>query len=139
MPDIFDPKKRSELMSKIRSKNTKAELIIFKYLRKEGIYFQKHYKSAPGSPDIALPRKKKAVFIDGGFWHGRTLERLIERRGSMEDYWVKKIMRNMERDAEQLQLLKEQGWEVLRIWEEEITRKRTSAHNLATIKSFLTK
>ena len=92
MTDIFDPQKRSEVMSKIKGKNTKAEVIVFRYLRANKIYFQKHYKRAPGSPDISLPRRKRAVFIDGDFWHGRTIERLIERRGAdMDDYWIKKI------------------------------------------------
>lgn len=84
MADIFSSEKRREVMSRIRGKNTKAELIVFRYLRKEGVYFQKHYKRAPGSPDIALPRKKRAVFIDGDFWHGKTIDRVMER--GPEDY-----------------------------------------------------
>lgn len=125
-------------MSKIKSKNTKAELITFAYLRKEKIYFQKHYKKAPGSPDIALPRKKKAVFIDGDFWHGRTFDALIKRRGSTVDPWVKKIARNMERDKEQRELLISLGWQFLIIWQEDILRKRTSPEALGRIKNFLT-
>lgn len=79
MADVFSKAKRSEVMSKIRGKNTKAELVVFRYLRKEGVYFQKHYKRALGSPDIALPLKKRAVFIDGDFWHGKTIDRVMER------------------------------------------------------------
>lgn len=97
--DIFDTTKRSAIMKLIKSKNSKAEVMVFRYLRKEGIYFQKHYKRAPGSPDIALPRRKKAVFIDGDFWHGRTYQRLVERRKDDDDYWVVKIKRNMDRDV----------------------------------------
>ena len=74
MVDKVTKEKRSEMMSKIRSSNTKIELAVFKRLKKRGIYFQKHYKKAPGTPDIALPRKKKAVFIDGDFWHGNNFE-----------------------------------------------------------------
>jgi len=70
MADVFTPKKRSEIMSKIRSENTKAEVLVFRELRKRRIYFQQHYKRIAGNPDIALPQKKKAVFIDGDFWHG---------------------------------------------------------------------
>lgn len=69
MTDVFDPEKRREVMKLVKSKNSKAELIVFRYLRKQGIYFQKHYKKASGRPDIALPRKKKAVFIDGDFYN----------------------------------------------------------------------
>lgn len=76
-------------MSKIRGKNTKPELVVFAYLRSEKIYFQKHYARVPGKPDIALPRKRLAVFIDGDFWHGRELQRLIDRGGTPQ--WVTKI------------------------------------------------
>jgi len=90
MTDIFSKEKRSEVMSRIRAKNTTAELIVFKDLRKRGIYFQKHYARIVGTPDIALPRKKLAVFIDGDFWHGRSLQKLVEKRG-YDDFWTKKI------------------------------------------------
>ena len=129
------PEQRSIQMSKIRGKNTKAELLTFKYLRKQGVYFQKHYKHAPGSPDIALPRKKKAVFIDGDFWHGKTIDRVMERGAN--DFWTKKILRNMERDKEQEKALTDAGWCILRIWEKDILRKRTQEEALAEIRNFL--
>jgi DNA mismatch endonuclease (patch repair protein) len=138
MPDVFEPAKRSEVMSKIRSKNTKAELITFSFLRKQKIYFQKHYKRAPGTPDIALPRKKKAIFIDSDFWHGRTYEALLRRRGDKNDYWVKKILANMTRDTKQRIELTENGWRVLVIWEDDLKRKRTRTESLEKIKNFLT-
>lgn len=138
MPDIFDPAKRSEVMSKIRSKNTKAELTTFRYLRKRGVYFQKHYKRASGSPDIALPRKKKAVFIDGDFWHGRTFEKLLARRGNdPNDYWIKKIARNMERDKADEAALLAKGWTFMRVWDSDIVRKKTSEEALKSIETFL--
>lgn len=123
-------------MSSIRSKNSRAELMVFSYLRKNKVYFQKHYSRVSGKPDIALPRKKKACFIDGDFWHGRSLDDLILKRG-VDDYWTKKIMRNIERDKEQRQFLKESGWEVLVIWESDINRKSTRELTFATIKDFL--
>lgn len=70
MADVFTKKKRSEIMARIRSKDTAIERFVFKELRKRGLYFKKHYKRIKGCPDIALPRAKKAVFIDGDFWHG---------------------------------------------------------------------
>ncbi len=73
MSYMFSSQKRSEIMSHIRSKNTEAERITFRYLRRNKIYFQKHYTRTAGKPDIALPRRKKEVFIDGDFWHGREL------------------------------------------------------------------
>ncbi len=139
MTDIFNPAKRSEVMSKIRSKNTKAELAVFRYLRKRNVYFQKHYKRAPGSPDVALPRKRKAVFIDGDFWHGKTFERLLIRRGNdRNDYWIRKIARNMERDNADEAALLERGRTFIRIWESDIIRKKTSEGALRNIEVFLT-
>ena len=57
-------------MSKIRSRGTQIEKIIFRELSSQDIYFQRHYKIGHISVDVALPKKKKAVFIDGDFWHG---------------------------------------------------------------------
>jgi DNA mismatch endonuclease, patch repair protein len=137
MADIFDSAKRSEIMSRIRGKNTKVEILAYKYLRKERIYFQKHYRTRFGIRlDIALPRKKKAVFIDGDFWHGRTLDRVIERRGA-DDFWAKKLRRNIERDEEQAQLLLSNDWTFIRVWESELTKKSTQEEALERIRLFL--
>jgi DNA mismatch endonuclease (patch repair protein) len=125
-------------MSLVRSKNSKAELITFRYLRRKQIYFQKHYSRAPGKPDIALPRRKKAVFIDGDFWHGRTHARTLELRGP-DDYWTKKVERNMARDKIQIKELKNSGWQALRVWESDINRKRTREETLNKISIFLKK
>lgn len=122
--DIYDSAKRSKIMASIKSKNTKPELLVFKYLRSQKVYFQRHYKRTLGSPDIALPRKKKAVFIHGDFWHGRTLRDLEERRGK-GDFWVRKISGNVERDERQISGLTELGWKVLVIWESDLKRKST--------------
>jgi len=124
-------------MSRIRSKNTIAEKIVFKYLRKENIYFQKHYGKVPGCPDIALPRKKKGVFIDGDFWHGRDYKRILNSRGP-NDYWPKKIAGNVRRDKIQRSKLKDRGWDILEIWESDIKRKHTRSGELEKIKKFLT-
>lgn len=107
-------------MSKIRSKNTRIERFIFEELRKSHIYFQKHYKKISGKPDIVLLKKKKAVFIDGDFWHGykflKTKSRLPKK------YWQKKIGDNIKRDRTNRKILKKQGWKILRIWEHEIKK-----------------
>lgn len=121
-------------MGAIRSKNTKPEKLVFGYLRKHGIYFQKHYQKALGSPDIALPRKKLAVFIDGEFWHGYTLEK---RKDSLPGFWVQKIIRNVKRDRRYRRELRLQGWKVLRVWEHELAKKQCEA-TLARIGEFLT-
>jgi DNA mismatch endonuclease (patch repair protein) len=136
MADMYSPEKRSEIMSRIRSKETEAEKIAFKYLRQNKIYFQKHYARAAGKPDIALPRKKKAVFIDGDFWHGKTYDKVLRNRPP-DDYWVKKIARNMERDKQQRDGLIDSGWTLLQIWEEDLKRKSTRSEYLQKILEFL--
>jgi DNA mismatch endonuclease (patch repair protein) len=133
MADKFSPEKRSYIMSQIRSKNTSPETIVFNYLRKEKVYFQKHYNKVAGSPDIALPRKKRAVFIDGDFWHGYTLER---RKATLPTYWSEKIIRNVKRDKLYRRTLRNNGWVVLRVWEHELNNKQLK-NTLALIKEFL--
>lgn len=135
MGDVFDADKRREVMSLIRHKNTEAEIVVFQFLRKNGIYHQRHYRRATGCPDVALPRKKKAVFIDGDFWHGRELKRVIDRGGSK--YWIDKLTRNIERDTQVNRSLAQGGWEVLRVWESDLLRKKTRQEELARIANFL--
>lgn len=134
MADIYSPEERSRIMALIKSKNSKAELMAFRYLRHQKVYFQKHYARAPGKPDIALPRKKKAVFIDGEFWHGKDYERLHSK---YSDYWKSKIQRNMARDSENEAALLKAGWKVLRVWDKDIVRLRTRLDTLQLIEQFL--
>lgn len=108
-------------MSKIRSQNTKAENLVFRELRKRKVYFQKHYKKAIGNPDIALPSKRKAIFIDGDFWHGYQFLKLKQRLP--REYWLAKIERNVKRDKSYRAKLKNKGWKILRIWEHELLEK----------------
>lgn len=137
MADIFDAAKRSEIMSRIRGKNTKSEVLVARYLRANKIYFRKHYRSREGVVmDFALPRKKRVLFIDGDFWHGRTVQRVIEKRGE-NDFWTKKILRNIERDESQRFLLSNNGWTVMAIWESDLARKKTRAETLARIGEYL--
>lgn len=136
MADVFDPELRRRAMQSNKSKNTKPELIVFKYLRNQGIYFQKHYDKLPGKPDVALPRKKKCVFIDGDFWHGRLLSKMLKLRAE-DDPWIVKIRSNITRDLRQREDLKNKGWEILVIWETDLTRSSTQLIALERIKKFL--
>lgn len=138
MVDVFTKKKRSEIMSRIRSKNTEAEKTVFSYLRSKHISFQRHYKKAAGCPDIALPKKKKAVFIDGDFWHGRDFAR-VQRGRKSNDYWVGKIKANIARDKKQRAALRRAGWSILVVWASEIKRKDTRAKQFRRIEKFLAK
>jgi len=122
MTDIFSKKKRSEIMSKIRSKNTGLEKEIFRELKRRKIYFQKHYKKVTGNPDIALPRKKRAIFIDGDFWHGYQFAKW--KRRLPKKYWLQKIGENIRRDVRNRTKLKKGGWKVLRVWGHEVKKKK---------------
>jgi len=128
MADIFSKKKRSEIMSKIRSKNTKLERDFLKKLSKEiwlnGFRYRKHYKRVPGSPDIAFPKRRLAIFIDGGFWHGYDFDR---RKSKLPKFWKDKIERNMERDKQNMKDLKKMGWKTLRFWEHDIKKNPQKA------------
>lgn len=119
-------------MAKIRAKNTKAERIVFRYLRNNKVYFQKHYKRVAGCPDIALPRKKTAIFIDGDFWHGRNF---AKRKDRLPDYWKSKIAMNMKRDRRNRRALVRAGWRIMCVWEKDLLKR----HELycGEIKSFL--
>lgn len=123
-------------MSGIRSKNTVAERIVFSYLRKQKLYFQKHYRKATGTPDIALPRKKKAIFIDSAFWHGKNFKELRDA-GKLSEFWIEKISMNMNRDQVQRERLLSAGWQIKIVWEDDLKRKSTKEATLEDIKQFL--
>lgn len=136
MVDPLSPEERSKHMAKIKGKNTSGERAVFSFLNKEHVYFQKHYKRAPGTPDIALPRKKKAIFVDSEFWHGKTYEKLTASREA-DNYWVIKIANNMKRDKRQRDQLIKDGWRILVVWEKDLIRKSTSLKTLKGVKEFL--
>lgn len=105
-------------MSRIRNKDTGIELLVFGRLRRAKIHFHRHYRRAPGTPDIALPKRKIAVFVDGDFWHGW---RYPSWRGKLPSkFWRDKIERNRARDRRNFAKLRRQGWRVLRVWEHDL-------------------
>jgi DNA mismatch endonuclease (patch repair protein) len=115
-------KQRSKLMSKIKSKNTKPEILLRKAIWNEGIRYRLSNKEIIGNPDIAIKKYKLAIFIDGEFWHGYNWKVKKTKIKSNRDYWIKKIERNIERDKKYNKTLKEAGWNVMRFWEKEITK-----------------
>jgi DNA mismatch endonuclease (patch repair protein) len=120
--DFITTEERSNLMKKIRSKDTKAEVTLAKELWKRGIRYRKNYGLLPGKPDIAITKYRIAVFVDGEFWHGYNWETKKKRIKANRDYWIKKIERNMERDQETNTKLEKSGWVVLRFWETEVKK-----------------
>jgi len=113
---------RSELMKKIRSNNTKAEVLLRKSLWVLGIRYRKNYKKLPGYPDIVITKNKLVVFIDGEFWHGHNWDIKKGKIKTNQAFWIPKIERNMERDVENNEILKRLGFKVMRFWEHEIKK-----------------
>lgn len=122
MADTLTPEKRSWNMSHIRSKNTKPEEKVRKYLFSKGFRYRKNVRDLPGCPDIVLPKYKTVVFVNGCFWHKHDCPRFVWP-ASNEDYWKPKIMKNIERDRKNYQLLKSSGWTVIVVWECELKAK----------------
>jgi DNA mismatch endonuclease (patch repair protein) len=113
-------KKRSDLMRKIKSKNTTPEIKLRKALWSQGVRYRIKNKSIPGKPDIVIKKYKLAVFVDGEFWHGYNWSEKKHKIKSNRDYWIKKIEGNIERDKRVNKELNENGWTVLRYWQNEI-------------------
>jgi len=120
MTDIWSKEKRSVVMSKIRSKNTKPEIILRKYLHKRGFRFRIHKKDLPGKPDIVMPKYRIAIFVHGCFWHYHADCREGRLPNTNSSFWTDKLLKNISRDQEHQQKLQELGWKVLVIWECEL-------------------
>lgn len=121
--DIWDKKKRSEVMSKIRSKNTKPEILIRKALFAKGFRYRINDNKLPGKPDVVLPKYKTIIFIHGCFWHRHDGCKYAYTPKTNTDFWIEKIMANKERDIVNQSKLESMGWKVLTIWECEIRQK----------------
>ena len=121
MADIFTPEKRSWVMSRIRSKDTKIEKKTASMLRKNKIRYRR-FPKVFGSPDFVV-EKKVLVFCDGDFWHGYQYGR---KKKPPKKFWRDKIERNMERDRKVSRTLRRDGWSVIRIWEHDIERRPES-------------
>ena len=109
-------------MSAIRGKDTSIEVKLRKELWKKGIRYRKNYRKLPGRPDIVLTKYKIAIFCDSEFFHGKDWDELKPRleKGKNPGYWIKKIERNIARDAEKDKLLRFEGWTVIHFWGKDI-------------------
>lgn len=120
---------RSENMSHIRSKNTSIEILLRKSLWSKGIRYRVNDKSVFGKPDIVFKSKKIAVFCDSEFWHGKNYLEGKSKIKTNTEYWNSKLKRNIQRDKEVNQVLKEQGWVVLRFWSDDILKRTDKCVN----------
>lgn len=118
--DIYTPAKRSKVMSRVRSGDTKPELAVRSMLHRMGYRFRLHRKDLPGKPDIVLPRHQTAVFVHGCFWHQHPGCKKATLPKRNPGFWEAKLRRNVERDGEVRHRLEESGWRVVVIWECEV-------------------
>lgn len=122
-PDKLTVPKRSLLMSKIRSKNTKFEENFIYQLKKEiKIKFKTHVRKILGNPDIVFEKQKICIFLDSNFWHGWQYSRW--KHLLKNNFWRDKILNNRSRDRKNTKKLRAAGWTVLRFWEHEINRNQ---------------
>lgn len=117
MADVHDKKTRSFNMSRIRSRDTKPELLVRKYLFSKGFRYKLHDKTLPGKPDLVFPKYKTVIFIHGCFWHGHKGCRYFVIPKTRTTWWLEKIDRNKELDAKNAAKLKKFGWKILTIYE----------------------
>ncbi|MEI9917364.1 MAG: very short patch repair endonuclease [Bacteroidota bacterium] len=127
MADVHKPEVRSYNMSRIRSKNTKPEMIVRKYLHARGYRFRLHVKDLPGKPDIVLKKYRTAIFIHGCFWHGHEGCKYFVVPKTRTDWWMKKIARNRSNDQQAKEDLVRLNWRVMELWECEIKNKELLA------------
>ncbi len=120
--DNLTKEQRKKTMQAIKSKNTKAELILRRELWKKGYRYRKNYSKLPGSPDIVFLKHKVVIFCDGEFWHGYNWSSSKYKIKTNRDYWWKKIEDNMNRDMEINKQLESSGWTVLRFWNKDIIK-----------------
>lgn len=120
MTDTRTKAQRSEIMSKVRSKDTGPELQVRRLIFRMGFRYRLHVKGLPGKPDIVMAGRRKIVDVRGCFWHGHKRCKYGKLPKSHQSFWKSKIERNRERDSGNLQLLKRQGWKVLVVWQCEL-------------------
>ena len=117
MTDVHDKKTRSYNMSMIRSKDTKPEIIVRKFLFGNGFRYKLHDKMLPGKPDLVFPKYITVIFIHGCFWHGHEGCKYFVVPKTRKKWWLEKINRNKQLDAENLRKLKNLGWRILTVFE----------------------
>lgn len=116
MADVHSRETRSYNMSRIRSKDTKPEMLVRKFLHKNGFRYRLHVKDLPGKPDIVLLRYKTVIFIHGCFWHGHEACKYFSIPKTRTEWWIAKIKRNKEVDNKSQIDLENAGWKVLEVW-----------------------
>lgn len=117
MIDIVEPHVRSRMMSGIKGKHSKPEVLVRRLLFAAGLRFRLHRRDLPGNPDIVLPGRKIAIFVHGCFWHAHSGCRYFKLPSTRPEFWFAKLQGNAERDQKAISSLMSSGWRVLCVWE----------------------
>lgn len=128
--DRLTTERRSWLMSRVKGKNTKPELVVRRLVFGMGYRYRLHAKNLPGRPDLIFPGRKKAIFVNGCFWHGHADCRYGRLPKSRVEYWQAKIEQNQTRDLKNTALLEADGWQVLTVWQCELKNIEILANRL---------
>lgn len=121
-------------MRAVKGRDTGGEMIVRRLLHRMGYRYRLHWPDLPGKPDVVFPRRLKAIFVDGCFWHGHDCARGARTPKSNREYWIGKISRNAARDAHNRERLQNMGWSVLTLWECEL---KDEAGLASRLRSFL--
>ena len=139
MADVHSKETRSFNMSRIRSKDTKPEMLVRKFLHKNGIRYRLHVKDLPGKPDIVLPKYKTVIFVHGCFWHGHEGCKYYVVPKTRTEWWLNKIQTNASNDLKAEEELRFLSWNVLKIWECQLKKgsiENTLSHLISQIKNY---
>jgi DNA mismatch endonuclease (patch repair protein) len=117
MVDVVDKRTRSRMMAGIRGVNTKPELLLRRALHAAGFRYRLYLKDLPGKPDMVFPRYGAVIFVHGCFWHCHAGCKWAARPASNVEFWIQKLNRNVERDAQNVDGLRRLGWRVGQVWE----------------------
>ncbi|RXT19407.1 MULTISPECIES: very short patch repair endonuclease [unclassified Bosea (in: a-proteobacteria)] len=115
--DRLSPDRRSWLMSRVASKNTTPEMVVRRLLHGLGYRYRLHTRDLPGRPDLVFKSKKKAIFVHGCFWHRHSGCRKATNPKTSIEFWQKKFERNVQRDAQVVEQLQTNDWQVLTVWQ----------------------
>ncbi|UYH55996.1 DNA mismatch endonuclease Vsr [Qipengyuania sp. SS22] len=130
MVDNLSPEDRSRLMSRIRGKDTKPELIVRRLVHRMGYRFRLHRRDLPGSPDLVFPGRKKVIFVHGCYWHRHDCKKATMPKTNVK-FWKKKFDENVIRDNNNVNDLIELGWDTMVVWQCDAEKSGNLAERLA--------
>lgn len=125
MTDVFTKEMRSLIMSRVKGRDTKPEMLVRSIVHRMGYRFRIHRRNLPGNPDLVLPRHGKVIFVHGCFWHGHKRCPRSKRPTTNPLFWDKKLDGNIDRDKRFRKTLHRMGWKVLVVWECETRKPET--------------